>query len=206
MCSSGYRVETGPQKMAEESWGLNKLNDFFIKLYYSFTVVQSKRSKLGKYLRVLQSLVQFWQTHVSAKFLEQNLHKDSTGGCCCVFTHSNAFKDLEENMFFFFFFNPYFRKSILESILMCCLKHNYSLQDEFIYRSRLNVGAMNVNMRAIKVTYTPWNRVCVKEMSKDSSNVTQFVGFKPVDCFILLLEDCLKTLHVFFLQQAKPLH
>lgn len=70
----------------------------------------------------------------------------------------------------------------------------------------LNADVVNVKEEAIEVTHTPWNRVCVKEMSKQSGNIAKFVGFKPVDGFILLLEDGLKTLHVIFLQQAKPLH
>lgn len=91
-------------------------------------------------------------------------------------------------------------------LMCCCLKCNYSLQDALLYKPCLNADVVNVKKEAIKVTHTPWNRVCVEEMSKHSSNVTKFVGFKPVDGFILLLEDGLKTLHVFFLQQAKPLH
>lgn len=79
----------------------------------------------GKHLHVLQSLIQFWQTHISTKFLKHNLHKDSTGGRRCVFTHFNAFKDLRERnktTMFHYIWKP-----------ICCLKCNYSLRDAFVY-------------------------------------------------------------------------
>lgn len=57
----------------------------------------------------------------------------------------------------------------------------------------------------MRVTHAPWNGVRVEQMSEHSSDVAQFVGFETVDGFVLLLKDGFEALHVFFLQQAKPL-
>lgn len=60
-------------------------------------------------------------------------------------------------------------------------------------------------LKTIHVTHAPRDGVCIEEVCEHSSHVAEFVGLQPVNGFVLLLEDGLKTLHVVLLQQAEAL-
>ena len=74
----------------------------------------------------------------------------------------------------------------------------------FIGAGKLLVQLVFVS-ELFRATYAPWDGVCVQKMREHPGHVTQLVGLKAMDGFILFLEDGLKAFHVVLLQQAEPL-
>lgn len=127
-------------------------------------------------VRVFQTLVESWQAHIGTKLLKKDFHKNPTGRSCGLFTHPDAFQHLVES------------------------------QKEKVQLLRLRWTSSSCWCESSVSPYTPWNRVSVEQVSKQSGHVPQLVGFQSVNSLVLLWKYCLKTLHVLLFQQTEPLN